>query len=161
MARTPPPQPPGRRAATAAIGRAAETAAEPWHERVDLDGLLVALVLVPGSYSRNRFSGLYEWPPARRVRRRAARLRAIARELASVLGAAGGRVERRAVGADVVLGYRLPKLGLRCRSLLTALEADHPCWLPAGEPDLGAAWLLDALLRLLGPERRGRRGPAK
>ncbi|HZO16988.1 MAG TPA: hypothetical protein VFB62_27115 [Polyangiaceae bacterium] len=48
---------------------------------IDLDALLVALVLVPRSYPRNRFFGLYRFPPARRVRRRAAILRSLIADL--------------------------------------------------------------------------------
>jgi hypothetical protein len=55
---------------------------EGWRERVDLDALLVALVLVPHSFPRNRFYALYREPEARRVRRRAALLRSLVADLA-------------------------------------------------------------------------------
>jgi hypothetical protein len=48
---------------------------------VDLDALLCALVLVPEAFSRNRFFGVFEDPAARRVRRRAARVRGLIRQL--------------------------------------------------------------------------------
>ena len=56
-----------------------------WSARIDLDALLAALVLVPNSYPRNRFFGLYRWSAARRVRRRAARLRSIIHDLAGTV----------------------------------------------------------------------------
>ena len=50
---------------------------------VDLDALLAALILAPGTFSRNRFFWLFERPEAARIRRRAARIRSILRQLAS------------------------------------------------------------------------------
>ncbi|KYF93391.1 hypothetical protein BE20_09455 [Sorangium cellulosum] len=53
---------------------------------IDLEALFVALVLAPSTFSRNRFYSLYADPEARRVRRRAALLRSIVRQL---VGGAG------------------------------------------------------------------------
>ncbi len=47
----------------------------------DGDALLCALVLAPHTYSRNRFFGLYERAEVMRIRRRAARVRGIIRQL--------------------------------------------------------------------------------
>jgi hypothetical protein len=69
--------------------------------------LLVALVLVPQSYPRNRFFDLFQQPEARRVRRRAALLRGVIADLAH--HAAGVTVERRE--GYVILRYRLEELG--------------------------------------------------
>lgn len=66
---------------------AAEKTEAFWAARIDLDALLAALVLVPNSYPRNRFFGLYRWPEARRVRRRAARLRSIIHDLSGTVEA--------------------------------------------------------------------------
>jgi hypothetical protein len=85
---------------------------------VDLDALLVALVLVPHSYPRNRFFGLYGHPPARRVRRRAALVRSVIADLSN--GAADVQLERRARGAR--LRYRLPDVGARRTTLLSEDE---------------------------------------
>ncbi len=75
--------------------------------RVDPRGLLVALVLVPQSYPRNRFFELYRQPEARRVRRRAALLRSVISDLTQ--GASNLVVERG--DGFVILRYRLHDLG--------------------------------------------------
>jgi hypothetical protein len=49
--------------------------------QVDDDALLCALVLAPTSFSRNRFFGLFEQPERKKLRRRAARIRGIIRQL--------------------------------------------------------------------------------
>ncbi|MBW2456465.1 MAG: hypothetical protein JRI68_18250 [Deltaproteobacteria bacterium] len=92
-------------------GRAAEADPEltAWRDRVDLEALLVALVLVPHSYPRNRFFDLFRWPDARDVRRRAALLRSVIADLATG-EAAGVAADLR--GASVVLRYHLPEFGL-------------------------------------------------
>lgn len=92
-------------------GRPAENAAWTHGEtpHVDLRGLLVALVLVPQSYPRNRFYELYRQPEARRVRRRAALLRGVIADLTH--GASEVTVER---GQDfVILRYQLHDVGVR------------------------------------------------
>jgi len=99
---------------------------EPWSGRVDLDALLTALVLVPHSYSRNRFFGLYTWPAARRVRRRAALLRSVIDDLALAEpkqpAEALGRIARDR--GQVLLAYRLPALGARRTVWLEPDELD-------------------------------------
>ena len=89
------------------------------------DALLVALVLCPGAYSRNRFYTLYAMPEASAVRRRAALVRSIVAELAHP------DPLRRAciVAVDDIqdhghgsLTYVVASLGLRRSTLLTALE---------------------------------------
>lgn len=82
---------------------------------VDLDGLLVALVLVPKSYPRNRFYELFRDPAARRVRRRAALVRSIIADLAD--GASDVVIEARSSAA--ILRYRQEKLGATRTSLLS------------------------------------------
>ncbi len=75
---------------------------------VDPRGLLVALVLVPHSYPRNRFYELYRKPEARRVRRRAALLRSVIGDLTS--GATDVTIHRG--DGHVVLRYKLDDLGV-------------------------------------------------
>ena len=48
---------------------------------VDLDALLAALILAPRTFSRNRFFTLFQNPEAAKIRRRAARVRGILRQL--------------------------------------------------------------------------------
>lgn len=89
----------------------------------NLDGLLCALVLAPGTFSRNRFYPLFKDPGAKRVRRRAARLSGIVRHLA-------GRAEPKAVVEEarfldenrLLLRYRVPTVGLSRTAILEPLE---------------------------------------
>ena len=85
---------------------------------IDLDALLVALVLVPRSYPRNRFFGLYRFPPARRVRRRAAIIRSLIADLAH--GVDDLQLERNS--HRMRLRYRLADVGATRTSLLTDQE---------------------------------------
>lgn len=91
---------------------------------VDLDGLLCALVLAPATFSRNRFFGVFEAAEARRVRRRAARVRGVVRQL---LGR--GRPKAELVGervlddGQVFLRYRIEQLAFERTVALSRLEA--------------------------------------
>ncbi len=85
---------------------------------VDLDGLLVALVLVPHSYSRNRFFALFRRQEAARVRRRAALLRSVIAELVDE----DVEVDLSREDGRVVLRYDLPELGARRESHLSEDE---------------------------------------
>lgn len=91
---------------------------------IDLDGLLCALVLAPRTYARNRFFDLFKQPGARKVRRRAARVRGIIRHLL-----ADGRPQGEIVGeqvlsdGQVLLRLRVPDLSFERTTALTALEA--------------------------------------
>jgi hypothetical protein len=91
---------------------------------VDLDALLCALVLVPETFSRNRFFGVFEQPGARRVRRRSARVRGIIRQLlghrrhkAELVG------EQVLEDGQVLLRYRVPDLAFERTTALSELEA--------------------------------------
>jgi hypothetical protein len=92
---------------------------------LDPDALLVALVLCPGAYSRNRFYSMYATPEASAVRRRAALVRSIVSELAHADPLRRGQIvaiddiQRDGYGA---LTYVVASLGLRRSTLLTALE---------------------------------------
>jgi hypothetical protein len=89
-----------------------------WRGRMDLESLLVALVLVPQSYPRNRFFGLFQWPRARDVRRRAALLRSI---IADLVGAAE-QVAVQVRGESVALRYELVEPGLHRTTMLARDE---------------------------------------
>jgi hypothetical protein len=90
----------------------------------DLEALLVALVLAPATYSRNRFFSLYTDPEVRRVRRRASLIRSIVRHIAHISSAV--QVEtltiEPVVGGRVALTYVVPSIGLRRTSILDPLE---------------------------------------
>jgi hypothetical protein len=91
---------------------------------LDPKALLVALVLAPTTYSRNRFFQLYADPEVHRVRRRATQLRALVRELGSL------DPSLRAAALDGIeegpreawLRYERPDVGLRRTFRLEALE---------------------------------------
>jgi hypothetical protein len=129
------------------LGLPADADAEAWRERIDLDGLLVALVLVPHSYPRNRFFGLYKLPAARRVRRRAARLRSLVRELRD--DACQVKLER--VGDETRLRYVLPEVDSRRTAYLNEVELAlvkltlARAAAPGGSGDGSARRALDAL----------------
>jgi hypothetical protein len=89
---------------------------------IDREALLVALVLAPATYSRNRFFEMYKNPDVRRVRRRASLLRSVVRQLAKV-AAEGVAVSLREKDAGVFeLAYHVPSLGLRRTVAADALE---------------------------------------
>jgi hypothetical protein len=91
---------------------------------VDLDALLTALILAPRTFSRNRFFWLFERPEAAKVRRRAARVRGILRQLAGTPKPAAEIVgERVLADGQVLLRYRVEDLGYTRTAALSALEA--------------------------------------
>lgn len=93
--------------------------------KVNLEALLCALVLVPNSYSRNRFYSLYENPEAVKVRRRATRLRSIIRQLLGSDDNEPGEIVGEQVLTDgrVLMRYRLDGIAYRRTTSLSALEA--------------------------------------
>lgn len=88
---------------------------------VDVEALLVALVLAPATYSRNRFFRLYLDPAARRARRRAALVRSVLRHAASIAGG-DGALSFEPDGEDFVVTYVVPSLGLRRTVMLEPIE---------------------------------------
>lgn len=92
--------------------------------RVDPDALLCALVLVPNSFSRNRFFGLFEKEEMRRVRRRASRIRGIIRQLAGT-GRGRGEITGERVLDDgrVLLRFHMDDLAFTRTTSLSRLEA--------------------------------------
>lgn len=91
-----------------ALEAEAQHEAKLWRERVDFGALLVALVLVPHSYPRNRFFSLFRLPEAQIARRLAARLRSVVDDLSGAAAELTLQREQR-----VVLSYRLDELGAR------------------------------------------------
>ncbi len=91
---------------------------------VDLDALLAALILAPRSFARNRFFWLFERPEAAKIRRRAARVRGILRQLAGTPKPAAEIVGERVLSdGQVHLRYRVEELGYTRTAALSALEA--------------------------------------
>ncbi|MFZ5897127.1 MAG: hypothetical protein ACOY0T_39075 [Myxococcota bacterium] len=91
---------------------------------VDDAALFAALVLVPTAFSRNRFFGLFEDPERKRLRRRAARVRGIIRQLvhpergrAEIVG------ERVLEDGRVLLRYTVEEMGYSRTASLSKLEA--------------------------------------
>lgn len=92
--------------------------------QVDPDALLAALILAPRTFSRNRYFWLFERPEAAKVRRRAARVRSILRQLAGTPKPAAEIVGERVLSdGQVHLRYRVEDLGYTRTAALSALEA--------------------------------------
>lgn len=95
-------------------------------ERPDLEALLIALVLAPATFSRNRFFDMYADPAVRRVRRRAAHVRSIVRHLLLTEATEdGGTLPftlRAAADGRIELAYFVPSLGLRRTTSLEPVE---------------------------------------
>lgn len=103
-------------AGPASEGNVHEGGARP--TEVDLDALLVALVLVPESYPRNRFFSLFKRHEASIVRRRAALLRSLVGDLVRDAEA----VEVRREGDHVALRYVLREVNAVRTTLLDEEE---------------------------------------
>jgi hypothetical protein len=91
---------------------------------LDLEAILVALVLVPATYSRNRFFSLYTDPEMRRIRRRASIVRSIIRHISRANPAEQGEILRiePIEKSRVALTYVVPALGLRRTATLDPIE---------------------------------------
>ena len=91
---------------------------------LSVDGLLCALVIAPQVYARNRFFELFEQPVLRRVRRRAAMLRGVIRQLTNSRGHRGEVVgEQILADGRVLLRYVVPGLNFTRTTALSGLEA--------------------------------------
>jgi hypothetical protein len=88
---------------------------------LDEDGLLAALVLSPGTYSRNRHFELYERHDIARIQRRARVVRSLVRML---LREEVKSVSKSPEGAWIVVRVEIPALGLRRTARLSTLEFD-------------------------------------
>jgi hypothetical protein len=91
---------------------------------VDLDALLCVLILAPRTLPRNRFFFLYEDPRVKRVKRRAARVRGIIRQLLD-RGLNRAEITGEAVLEDgrCLIRYRIPAMVASRTTALTPLEA--------------------------------------
>lgn len=91
---------------------------------IDLEGLFCALVLAPEAYSRNRFYALFETESAQRVRRRAARVRGVIRQLLGQRRPQGEIVGEQVLDdGQVLLRYSVSVLGFSRTVALSAIEA--------------------------------------
>ena len=91
---------------------------------VDLDALLAALILAPRTFARNRFFTLFQNPDAARIRRRAARVRGILRQLAGTPRPSAEIVGERVMSdGQVLLRYRVEELNYTRTAALSSLEA--------------------------------------
>ena len=131
----------------------------PRRPKVDLEGLLVALVLAPRTFSRNRFFALYQDASVRRVRRRAARVRGLIRLLLGEGRPKGERIGEQVLeDGQVLLRLRVPELSFERTTALSALEA-ATLRLALSRAGAGKATRADkdqveAALSRLGPELR-------
>jgi hypothetical protein len=91
---------------------------------IDREALLVALVLAPATYSRNRFFSLYTDPEIRRIRRRASLIRGIVQHVSRANPGTRAEVVRtEPSGAGRYdFTYVVPALGLRRTATLDPIE---------------------------------------
>lgn len=97
----------------------------------DPDALLVALVVAPGTYSRNKFFSLFETPALKNARRKAQLVRSIVRDLTEPWPHRGEfpvrptpRVlEESQHEGKLHLTYVVDELGYKRRAILSAVEA--------------------------------------
>ncbi|HLV65906.1 MAG TPA: hypothetical protein VKY73_08835 [Polyangiaceae bacterium] len=92
-------------------------------DAVDDDALFCALVFAPTAFSRNRFFGLFESAPRKRLRRRAGRVRGIIRQLTNPERRAEILGERVLEDGQVLLRYQVEELGYSRTAALSQLEA--------------------------------------
>lgn len=92
--------------------------------RIDPDALLCALILAPRTFPRNRYFALYQEAVAKRVRRRASRVRGIIRQLVEK-GPERAEITGEQVLEDgrLLIRYRVRQLSLARTTALSALEA--------------------------------------
>lgn len=96
----------------------------------DLNALLCALIVAPGTYSRNRFFELFESGSTRAVRRRALRIRSVIAQLTEPWPLTNGEQAPRArilgehtlADGSIQLSYRIEDLGLTRTTTLEPLE---------------------------------------
>lgn len=91
---------------------------------LDVDAVLCVLILAPRTLPRNRYFFLFEDPKIRRVKRRAARVRGIIRQLTDD-GPHAAEITGEAVLEDgrCVIRYRVPAVAASRTTALSALEA--------------------------------------
>lgn len=89
----------------------------------DGDALLCALVLAPRTYPRNRFFKMFEQPELSRVRRRAARVRSVVRQLAGNGQDKGHIIGEQIFDDRVLLRYKVASIHFARTTSLAPLEA--------------------------------------
>ncbi len=97
----------------------------------DPDALMVALIMAPGTFSRNRFFRLYENRKIGRARRRAQMVRSLIKELTEPWPLEGqipshpGAVisEERFVDGELLLSFSVPDMRYKRSVRLTPIEA--------------------------------------
>jgi hypothetical protein len=117
---------------------------------LDEDGLLAALVLSPGTYSRNRHFELYQRHDIARIQRRARVVRSLVR---MILREEPKSVSKSPEAAWIVVRVEIPALGLRRTARLTPIELDLVEFLQAraeGDRPPSPTRVDEALLRLSG-----------
>jgi len=123
---------------------------------VDEDGLLAALVLAPGTYSRNRFFTLFREPRYRRVRRKAAQLRGLLRHLARTNGTVVIDAREALPDGGEAIRYHVDRLSLTAEVRLEPFEVALVNVALAiarkEEPPAEAAALVNAAVLRLGPD---------
>ena len=114
---------------------------------VDRESLAIAMAVVPGIYSRNRYFAFYGDPEVRRARTRAAVLRGLVRQLSGALGEvenvslargergcelkysiASLRIERKVSLSDLeaaCVAYLAARAGIACGASLRASDEDR------------------------------------
>jgi hypothetical protein len=90
---------------------------------LDVDALLCALVLAPRTYPRNRFFKMFELPELSRVRRRAARVRSVVRQLAGSGENKGHIIGEQIFDDRVLLRYKVDSVHFARTTSLAPLEA--------------------------------------
>lgn len=90
----------------------------------DLEALLTAMVLAPGTFARNRFFELHNHPEVRHLRRRATLLRGIIRHLSWQSALAKGEIKSEQLEPDgrTRLVYEVSSIGLRRTATLDPIE---------------------------------------
>ena len=97
---------------------------------VDRESLAIAMAVVPGLYSRNRYFAFYGDPEVRRARTRAAVLRGVVRQLSGAQGAVENvSLARGERGCE--LRYSIASLRLERKVALSDLEAACVAYLAA------------------------------
>jgi hypothetical protein len=91
-------------------------------ERVDADAVMVALIVAPGVYSRNRMFALFEQAPMKAARKRASLVRGIVRQWMTVRREDLGVHFTHEDAGAVRLTYTIASVHLRCEVSLTELE---------------------------------------
>ncbi len=112
----------------------------------DADALMVALIMAPGTFSRNRFFQLYQQEEIWRARRRAQVVRSLIKELTEPWPQVGSIPphpqaiisEEREVDGDLVLSFSVPDMSYKRSARLSKIEASalRYCLHRAGKLDL-------------------------